>query len=207
MNGGPIEEARDLALVLRAGALPAPLRVLEERTIGPSLGQDSVDKGATASIVGVVLIVLLMIGYYRLAGVLAVTGMLVYVLMVLGGLALFDAALTVPGIAGLVLSVGMAVDANVLVFERIREELALGRTVRVAVDEGFSHAMSAIIDSNLTTLITALILFQVGTGPVKGFAVTLSIGIIASFFSAVFVTRTLFLLWLERKRGAQTLSI
>lgn len=207
MGAAPLEEARDLALVLRAGALPAPLVVLEERTIGPSLGEDSVDKGTVASIVGIVLIVLLMIGYYRLAGVLAVSGMLVYVLMVMGGLALFGAALTVPGIAGLVLSVGMAVDANVLVFERIREELALGRTPRLAVDEGFAHALSAIIDSNLTTLITALILFQVGTGPVKGFAVTLSIGIIASFFSAVYVTRTLFLFWLDRKRGAQTLSI
>jgi len=133
--------------------------------------------------------------------------MLVYVLMVLGGLALFDAALTVPGIAGLVLSIGMAVDANVLVFERIREELALGRTPRMAVDEGFKHAMSAIVDSNLVTLITALILYKVGTGPVQGFAVTLAIGILASFFSAVFVTRTFFLLWLGRKHGAQTISI
>ncbi len=207
MGAAPLEEARDLALVLRAGALPAPLTVLEERTIGPSLGQDSIDKGTLASVVGVVLIVLLMIGYYRLAGVFAVAGMLVYVLIVMGGLALFGAALTVPGIAGLVLSIGMAVDANVLVFERVREELALGRTARLAVDEGFAHAMSAIVDSNLTTLITALILYQVGSGPVQGFAVTLSIGIIASFFSAVFVTRTIFLLWLERKRGAQTLSI
>ena len=207
MGAAPLEEARDLALVLRAGALPAPLRVLEERTIGPSLGEDSIDSGTLASIVGIVLIVLLIVTYYRFAGMLAVAGMLVYVLMVLGGLALFDAALTVPGIAGLVLSIGMAVDANVLVFERIREELALGRTPRMAVDEGFKHAMSAIVDSNLVTLITALILYKVGTGPVQGFAVTLAIGILASFFSAVFVTRTFFLLWLGRKHGAQTISI
>ena len=207
MGAAPLEEARDLALVLRAGALPAPLRVLEERTIGPSLGQDSIDKGALASIVGIALIVLLIVVYYRFAGLLAVGGMVVYVIIVLGGLALFGAALTLPGIAGLVLSIGMAVDANVLVFERIREELALGRTARMAVDEGFKNAMSAIIDSNLVTLITALILYEIGTGPVQGFAVTLSIGILASFFSAVFVTRTLFLLWLERKQGAQTISI
>ena len=207
MGAAPLAEARDLALVLRAGALPAPLRVLEERTIGPSLGEDSVDSGRLASIVGIVLIILMMIGYYRFAGFLAVVAMLVYVLIVMGGLALFGAALTVPGIAGLVLSVGMAVDANVLVFERIREELEAGRTVRTAVDEGFKHAMSAIIDSNVTTLITALILYKVGTGPVQGFAVTLAIGIIASFFSAVFVTRTLFLVYLERKRATQTLSI
>ena len=207
MGAAPLEEARDLALVLRAGALPAPLKVLEERTIGPSLGQDSIDKGTLASIVGITLIILLIVTYYRFAGVLAVGGMIVYVIMVLGGLALFGGALTVPGIAGLVLSIGMAVDANVLVFERIREELALGRTARMAVDEGFKNAMSAIVDSNLVTLITALILYQIGTGPVKGFAVTLSIGIMASFFSAVFVTRTLFLLWLERKRGTQTISI
>jgi protein-export membrane protein SecD len=202
MGAAPLEEARDLALVLRAGALPAPLRVLEERTIGPSLGEDSVDSGTMASIVGIILIVLMMIGYYRFSGLLAVIGMLVYVLMVLGGLALFGATLTVPGIAGLVLSIGMAVDANVLIFERIREELALGRTARVAVEEGFSNAMSAIVDSNVTTLITALILYNVGSGPVQGFAVTLSIGLIASFFTAVYVTRTLFLLYLERKRDA-----
>lgn len=207
MGNAPMEEARDLALVLRAGALPAPLRIMEERTVGPSLGQDSVDKGRLAGIVGVLLVVILLIAYYRVAGVLALGGLAVYVLMVLGGLAAFDAALTVPGIAGLVLSIGMAVDANVLIFERTREELAAGRTPRTAVDEGFGHAMSAIIDSNVTTLITALILFQVGTGPVQGFAVTLSIGIIASFFSAVYVTRTLFLLYLERKRGAETISI
>lgn len=207
MGAAPLEEARDLALVLRAGALPAPLRVLDERTVGPSLGQDSVDKGRVAGLVGIIAVVIMMLVYYRVAGVMALGALIVYLMIVLGGLALFGAALTVPGIAGLVLSIGMAVDANVLIFERIREELAKGRTIRTAVDEGFGNAMSAIIDSNVTTLITALILFQVGTGPVKGFAVTLSIGIIASFFSAVYVTRTLFLLYLERKRGAQAISI
>ena len=206
MGNAPMEEARDLALVLRAGALPAPLRIMEERTVGPSLGQDSVDKGQVAGIVGIVLVILLMILYYRFTGILAVGALAVYVLIVMGLLAMFGAALTVPGIAGLVLSIGMAVDANVLIFERVREELALGRTVRTAVDEGFANAMSAIIDANVTTLITALILFQVGTGPVQGFAVTLSIGIVASF-SAVYVTRTLFLLYLERRRGAESISI
>jgi len=207
MGNADMEEARDLALVLRAGALPAPLRIMEERTVGPSLGQDSVDKGRIAGIVGIVLVILAMVGYYRMAGILAVGALCVYVLIVLGGLAAFGAELTLPGMAGIVLSIGMAVDANVLIFERIREELAAGRTVRTAVDEGFAHAMSAIIDSNVTTLITALILFQLGTGPVQGFAVTLSIGIIASFFSAVYVTRTLFLFYLSRKRGAESLSI
>ncbi|MGH7476142.1 MAG: protein translocase subunit SecD [Longimicrobiales bacterium] len=203
----PIEEARDLALVLRAGALPAPLQIIEERTVGPSLGRDSIEQGKVAGVVGITLVILIMIGYYRLAGVFAVIALSGYMLLVLGGLAGFGANLTAPGIAGLILSIGMAVDANVLVFERIREELAQGRTVRAAVDAGFANAMSAIVDSNLTTLITALILFQVGTGPVRGFAVTLSIGIIASFFSAVFVTRTLFLLYVERRKAVASLSI
>ncbi len=207
MGQAPLEEARDLALVLRAGALPAPLRILEERTIGPSLGTDSVEKGQLAGIVGLVLVVLVMIGYYRVSGALAVGALGVYMMIVLGGLAAFNATLTLPGIAGLILSVGMAVDANVLIFERIREELAAGRVPRTASDEGFKHAMSAIVDSNLTTLLTALILFQFGTGPVQGFAVTLSIGIVASFFSAVYVTRTFFLLYLDRKSATDPISI
>ncbi len=202
-----MEEARDLALVLRAGALSAPLVVMEERTVGPSLGADSVDAGIMAGIVGLVLLVVIMLGYYRMAGLLALGALTVYVTIVLGGLAALDATLTVPGIAGLILSVGMAVDANVLIFERIREELAAGRATRTAVDEGFGNALSAIVDSNLTTMITALILFQFGTGPVQGFAVTLSIGIVASFFSALFVTRTLFLLYLSGKKTADPISI
>ncbi len=207
LGNSPIEEARDLALVLRAGALSAPLEIVEERTVGPSLGQDSIDAGIVAGIVGLVLVVVIMLGYYRMAGLLALGALAVYVIMVMGGLASVQATLTVPGIAGLILSVGMAVDANVLIFERIREELIAGRATRTAVDEGFGNALSAIVDANLTTLITALILFQFGTGPVRGFAVTLSIGIVASFFSAVFVTRTLFLIYLSGKKASDPISI
>jgi len=207
LGNSPIEEARDLALVLRAGALSAPLVIMEERTVGPSLGQDSVDAGIVAGIVGLVLVLVIMLAYYRMAGLLAIGALTVYVIMVMGGLAALDATLTVPGIAGLILSVGMAVDANVLIFERIREELLAGRATRTAVDEGFGNALSAIVDANLTTLITALILFQFGTGPVQGFAATLSIGIVASFFSAIFVTRTLFLLYLSGKKTADPISI
>jgi preprotein translocase subunit SecD len=145
--------------------------------------------------------------YYRVAGVLAVGALAGYVLLVLGGLAALNANLTLPGIAGLILSVGMAVDANVLIFERIREELAVGRATRTAVDEGFANALSAIVDANVTTLITALILFQFGTGPVRGFAVTLCIGIVASFFSALYVTRTFFLLYLQRRKASDPISI
>jgi preprotein translocase subunit SecD len=207
LGGSTIEEASDLALVLRAGALPAPLRIEEERTVGASLGQDSIDQGVLAGIVGTLLVMAVMIGYYRVAGLLAVIALSVYVVLVLGGLAALNATLTLPGIAGLVLSIGMSVDANVLIFERIREELDEGRPLRTAVDEGFAHALSAIVDSNITTLITALILYQLGTGPVQGFGVTLSIGIIASFFSAVYVTRTLFLIYIRNKGVSDPISI
>jgi protein-export membrane protein SecD len=207
LGQAPMTEARDLALVLRAGALPAPLHIIEERTIGPSLGHDSIAEGEVAGILGIILVIVVMIGYYRVAGLLAVCALSVYVAMVLGMLALFNATLTLPGIAGFVLSIGMAVDANVLIFERTREELAAGRIPRTAVDEGFHHAMSAIVDSNITTLLTALILFQFGTGPVRGFAVTLTVGIIASFFSAVYVTRTFFLLYLQRRGATDPISI
>ncbi len=203
----PMEEARDLALVLRAGALPAQVNIIEERTVGPSLGQDSIDQGQLAGIVGILFVIGIMMVYYRVAGVLAVGALSVYVVLVLGGLAGMGATLTLPGIAGLILSIGMAVDANVLIFERIREELDAGRATRTAVDEGFGHALSAIVDANITTLITALILFQFGTGPVRGFAVTLSIGIVASFFSALYVTRTLFLLYLSGKKASDPISI
>ena len=206
-TGSSLEEAQDVALVLRAGALPAPMEIIEERTVGPSLGQDSIDRGRVALMIGVILVVVVMIAYYRMAGVLAVLGLLVYVLIVLGGLAGLQATLTLPGIAGIILSIGMAVDANVLIFERIREELQAGKTARTAVDSGFQHALSAIIDSNLTTLITALILYQFGTGPVKGFAVTLSIGIVASFFTAVFVVRTFMLIWIERRSPTAELKL
>jgi preprotein translocase subunit SecD len=206
-QGTPLEEARDLALVLRAGALPVRINIIEERTVGPSLGQDSIDQGLVAGVVGIAFVVAVMILYYRVAGVLAVGALGVYMLLVLGGLAGLDATLTVPGIAGLILSIGMAVDANVLIFERIREELTKGRATRTAVDEGFQHALSAIVDANITTLITALILFQFGTGAVRGFAVTLSIGIVASFVSALYVTRSFFLLYLSRKKATDPISI
>ena len=207
LGGSTLQEASDLALVLRAGALPAPLRIMEERTVGPSLGQDSVDQGRIAGMIGIVLVILIMCSYYRVAGMLSVGALAIYVVLVLGGLAMFGATLTVPGIAGLILSIGMAVDANVLIFERIREELNAGRAVRTAVDDGFGNALSAIVDANLTTLITALILFQFGTGPVRGFAVTLSIGILASFFTALYVTRSFFVIYLSRKRATDPISI
>ncbi len=207
MRGQPLQQVQDLALVLRAGALPVPLKVVESREIGASLGADSINDGIRAGLLGVALVILIMVGYYRFSGFLAVIALSLYVLFTLALLAGFDATLTLPGIAGLVLSVGIAVDANVLIFERIREELARGKTVRASIDDGFHHAMTAIIDSNVSTALTALVLFEIGTGPVKGFAVTLLAGISASMVSAIFVVRTFYLLWLSRTRGAQTLSI
>lgn len=207
MRGQPLQKTQDLALVLRAGALPVPLKVVESRQIGASLGQDSIHDGVRAGILGVALVVLIMIGYYRLSGVLAVAALTLYLLFTLALLAGFDAVLTLPGIAGLVLSVGMAVDANVLIFERIREELVRGKTVRASLDEGFQHALPAIIDSNVSTILTALVLFEFGTGPVKGFAVTLIAGISASMVSAIFVVRTFYNIWLQRAHRPQTLSI
>jgi preprotein translocase subunit SecD len=207
LQNKPLTEAQDLALVLRAGALPAPLQIVEERTIGPSLGSDSIDAGIRAGIVGVVLVVLIMVVYYRLSGVLAVSALGLYVLLTLAGLSIFGFTLTLPGLAGFVLSVGIAVDANVLIFERIREELQHGKTVRLAVDEGFKHAMSAIVDSNVSTALTAFILYLVGTGPVQGFAITLIIGIAASMVTSIFVVRTFYLVWLRRRPDMQTLSV
>jgi preprotein translocase subunit SecD len=207
LGNADLREAQDLALVLRAGALPAPLRIVEERTVGPSLGQDSIRKGVTASVVGAALIVLMVIGYYRFAGILAIAGLALYSLFTIGALAGFGAALTLPGLAGFILSVGMAVDANVLVFERMREEIRAKRTSRAVVDLGFQNALPAIVDSNLTTVLTALFLLQFGTGPVQGFAITLIVGIMASFISAVFVTKTFFLIWLERRAPTRELSI
>jgi len=202
-----LQEAQDLALTLRAGSLPVPLRIVEERQVGPSLGRDSIRNGVTAMLIGTVLVILIMVTYYRLAGVLAVGALGLYVVFTLGGLSMLDATLTLPGLAALVLSVGIAVDANVLIFERIREELLHGKTVRLAVDEGFKHAMTAIIDSNVSTVLTALFLFQFGTGPVQGFAVTLIMGIAASMITAVFVTKTFFLVWILRRPALTTLSI
>ena len=206
-GGSSFQEAQDLALVLRAGALPMPIKVVEEHSVSASLGADSIRQGRNAFIIGIVGVVLMMIWYYRVAGAMAVVALGVYVLLVLGGLAGLGATLTLPGIAGLILSVGMAVDANVLIFERIREESDAGKTPRTAVDAGFAQALSAIVDANLTTLITAAILYQFGTGPIRGFAVTLVIGIIASFFTALYVTRTFFLVYLERRSPTEPLSI
>jgi preprotein translocase subunit SecD len=207
MGGKDLQAAQDLALVLRAGALPVPLKVAEIRNIGASLGQDSINKGITAGAIAVVLVVLIMLVYYRFAGVLAVAGLALYMLYTMAALAGFSAVLTLPGLAGFVLSIGIAVDANVLIFERIREEMDHGKSIRTAIDEGFKHAMSAIIDSNVSTALTALVLYQYGTGPVKGFAVTLLAGIAASMVSSIFVVRTFFLVWLNRNRTAETLSI
>jgi preprotein translocase subunit SecD len=207
MAGADLQAAQDLALVLRAGALPVPLKIADIRTIGASLGQDSIRHGEIAGMIAMGLVVLIMIGYYRMSGVLAVGGLMLYCLYTLAVLAGFDATLTLPGLAGFVLSVGIAVDANVLIFERIREELDRGKTVRTAIDEGFTHAMSAIVDSNVSTVLTASVLYQYGSGPVKGFAVTLIAGIAASMVTSIFVVKTFYLLWLNRTRGAQALSI
>ena len=207
LGGKGLQEAQDLALTLKAGALPIPLKIVEERQVGASLGADSIREGLTAGVVGTVLVILIMVGYYRLSGVLAVLALALYILFTIGGLSALDATLTLPGLAGLGLSIGIAVDANVLIFERIREELLLGKTVRLSIDEGFRHAMNAIVDSNVSTVLTALFLFQFGTGPVKGFAVTLIMGIIASMITAVFVTKTFFLIWLDRRPAMSTLSI
>jgi protein-export membrane protein SecD/preprotein translocase SecF subunit len=206
LGGKSLEEANDLALVLRAGALPAPLHVVEERTIGPSLGTDSVREGVRASLLAVGFVLLVMGVYYGLSGLLAVAALGLYVLYCLGGLAAFGFTLTLPGLAGFALSIGMAVDANVLIFERMREELDAGKSVRRAVDEGFAHAMSAIVDSNVTTALTALILYVVGTESVQGFAITLLIGLVASMVTAVFVTRTFFLVWVKRRPDMRTLK-
>jgi protein-export membrane protein SecD/preprotein translocase SecF subunit len=206
LGGKSLEEANDLALVLRAGALPAPLHVVEERAIGPSLGADSIREGVRASLLAVGFVLLVMGVYYGYAGLLAVGALGLYVLYCLGGLAAFGFTLTLPGLAGFALSIGMAVDANVLIFERMREELDAGKPVKRAVDEGFRHAMSAIVDSNVTTALTALILYVVGTESVQGFAITLLIGLVASMVTAVFVTRTFFLVWVKRRPNMTTLK-
>ena len=186
------EEAEDLAIVLRAGALPAPVKVMEERTVGPSLGKDSIKKGLISMIVGGVLVILFMMIYYKASGLLADLALVLNILLMGAGLAAFQATLTLPGIAAFILTIGMAVDANVIIFERIREELSIGKPPRAAVDAGYDRATLTILDANVTTLIAAVVLFQFGTGPVKGFAVTLSLGVIASMFTALFFTRVVF---------------
>ena len=207
LGGGTLQSAQDLALVLRAGALPVPLKVAEVRSIGASLGADSINKGALALATAFLLIVVILIGYYRFAGLLAVAALVLYLVYTLALLAGFNAVLTLPGLAGFVLSIGIAVDANVLIFERIREELDHGKSNRLAIDEGFRHALSAIVDTSATTILSGMVLYQYGTGPVRGFAVTLIAGLVASLFTAIFVSRTFFMIWLSRTRGNQTLSI
>ena len=188
-----------IAIVLRVGALPAPLRIVEERTVGPSLGQDSIDSGERAILFGFGLVVLFMVVYYRLGGLIANVALLMNILLLLAMLAQFGFTLTLPGIAGIVLTIGMAVDANVLVFERIREELRTGKTVRASIDAGYGRAFRTIFDANFTTLMTAFVLYYFGSGPIRGFAVTLAIGIVVSMFTALVVTRMIFDVITSRK--------
>ncbi len=200
------EEAHDLAIVLRAGSLPAPVKILENRTVGPSLGRDSIEQGFKAAIVGLILVLLFMAIYYKGSGLIADMALLLNMVLILGALAAFHATLTLPGIAGIILTIGMSVDANVLIFERIREELRLGKTVKAAIDAGFARAFITILDANVTTLIAAVVLFQFGTGPIKGFAVTLSIGIVVSMFTAIVFCKTVYDFILQHK-SLKTLSI
>ncbi len=197
------QEATDLAIVLRAGSLPAPVHIMEDRTVGPSLGRDSINRGIFSVLLGGLLVIVIMAVYYRLSGLVANVALILNLVFMMSLLALFKASLTLPGIAGIVLTLGMAVDANVLIFERIREEVRRGQTPRLAVQEGFARAFRTILDANVTTLIAALVLFEFGTGPVKGFAVTLSVGIVSSVFTAVFVSRVIFDYFLESRKVSQ----
>ncbi|MCS6897905.1 MAG: protein translocase subunit SecD [Nitrospira sp.] len=201
------QEANDLAIVLRAGALPAPLKIVQDLTVGPSLGQDSIDKGLKATLIAGAAVVLFMIAYYRLSGVIADFALILNLVCLMGALSALNATLTLPGIAGIVLTIGMGVDSNVLIFERIREELRNGKAVRTAIDAGYDKALLTIIDSHVTTLITGVALFLFGTGPIKGFAVTLCLGIAINLFTALVGTKVIFDLWYRRQPRAQTLSI
>lgn len=199
--------AEDLALVLRSGALPATADYLEERTVGPSLGADSIRQGVTASIAGMLAVVVFMLFYYRGSGINAVLALVLNLVLLLAALILFDATLTLPGIAGVILTIGMAVDSNVLIFERIREELRSGKVVASAVEAGFNKAFLTIIDTHVTTIVSAVFLFVFGTGPIRGFAVTLVAGLLANLFTAVFVSRTIFMWHLNRSARVESLSI
>lgn len=201
------ESAEDLALTLRSGALPVPIEYQEERTVGPSLGADSIRSGVRASVAGLIFVVLFMLFYYRGSGINAVVALVLNMILMLAALVVFDATLTLPGIAGIILTIGMAVDSNVLIFERIREELKTGKTVASAIDQGFARAFVTIIDTHVTTIISSLFLFVFGTGPLRGFAVTLVLGLVINLFSAVYVSRTIFLWQLNRKKKLETLSI
>jgi len=200
-------EAHDLAIILRAGALPAPVKVVEERSIGPSLGQDSIDQGMNSIMIGAILVLIFMGVYYKMFGLVANVALIFNMLLIVAVMSMIGGTLTLPGIAGIVLTIGMAVDANVLIFERIREELFLGKTPLAAIDGGYDKAFSTIVDANITTLIAAIVLFQFGSGPVKGFAVTLSVGILASMFTAITVTRAIVAASTERQGRIEKLSI
>ena len=201
-----LDEAKDIAIVLRAGALPAPVNIIEERVVGPSLGADSVAKGTQSVLIGLALVLVFMIVYYRLFGIIANFALIWNIILLLAVLAMLDATLTLPGIAAIILTVGMSIDANVIIFERIREEQRKGKTPRAAIDAGYDRALTTIIDANVTTLVAALVLYQFGTGPIRGFATVLFWGIVISMFTAIFVTRTIFNTMTER-RGLQKLSI
>ncbi len=187
-----MDEAKDLAIVLRAGALPAPVTISETRIVGPSLGKDSIKNGIIACLIGLACVILFMVIYYNLSGLISIVALILNIVFLLSAMAIFKATLTLPGIAGIILTIGMSVDANILIFERIREEIRTGKTIHTAIDNGYDRAFSSIFDSNLTTLITAVALYIFGTGPVKGFAVTLSFGIIISMFTAIVVTREIY---------------
>jgi preprotein translocase subunit SecD len=201
-----MEEAKDLAIVLRAGTLPAPVKMLQNVTVGPSLGRDSIEAGKKAGIIGTILVVVFMIFYYRLSGVIADFALLLNIILLLGAMASLNATLTLPGIAGIILAIGMAVDSNVLMFERMREELKVGKTPKAAVESGYKKAFWTIFDSHVTTLITAAVLFQFGTGPIKGFAVTLSLGVAINLFTALIGTKTVFDI-IHHKKEVKGLSI
>ncbi len=202
-----MDEAKDLAIVLRAGALPAPLRLLENVTVGPSLGRDSIEAGKIAGIAAFLMVVIFMVFYYRLSGLIADLALVMNLILLLGAMAMLNATLTMPGIAGIILAIGMAVDSNVLMFERMREELRAGKTPRAAIDSGYRKAFWTIFDSHVTTLITAAVLFQFGTGPIKGFAVTLSLGVAINLFTALIGTKTVFDMIIAKKRELRRLSI
>jgi preprotein translocase subunit SecD len=202
------QSADDLALTLRSGALPAEIEYQEERTVGPSLGEDSIKSGVRASLLGLALVVLFMLAYYRGSGINAIVALLLNMILMLAGLIMFGATLTLPGIAGIILTIGMAVDSNVLIFERIREEMRSGKTIPSSIEQGFAHAFVTIIDTHVTTIVSSLFLYAFGAGPIRGFAVTLVLGLLVNLFSAVYVSRTIFMWLLGRKgRRVESLSI
>jgi preprotein translocase subunit SecD len=201
-----MEEAKDLAIVLRAGSLPAPVTILEERTVGPSLGKDSINKGIIAVAIGGLLVVLFMVIYYRASGLLANLALISNLIIIFGTMAVFHAVLTLPGIAGIVLTIGMAVDANIIIFERMREEIRFGRSPKMVVEEGYKHSFATVWDAHISALIAGLVLFQFGTGPVRGFAVTLNVGIITTLFTTLVMCKWINQ-WLVNNKKIERFSI